>query len=76
MRIAILIADGSDGSAHLVYFKDIALANKLADSDEYCEDFGLNEGSPTIIEVKDDWEPHSWGDDNEYSFEEDEEDDE
>jgi hypothetical protein len=44
VRIYALIRDGGDGSAHLVWFRNQELAEYLKESDDYCEDFGLNEG--------------------------------
>jgi len=57
MKVAILICDGGDGSAHLEWFKDVDHACDLASDDDYCESYGINEGSPEIIEVPDGWTP-------------------
>ncbi|WXH66003.1 hypothetical protein NDAWWUGD_CDS0085 [Salmonella phage SeKF_80] len=58
MKVAIIISDGGDGSASLLWFKDLKLADELTSDDEHCEVFGLNEGGPAeIIEVPEGWEP-------------------
>ena len=63
MQVAILIQDCGDGSSCLRWFKDVDLAQSLAYSDRYCEEFGASEGC-TIIEVQDDFHPPSGFDDN------------
>lgn len=63
MKVAILIQDCGDGSSCLRWFKDIDLAEKLAYSDDYCEEFGASEGT-TVIEVQDDFYPPGGFDDN------------
>lgn len=61
MKVAILICDGGDGSACLRWFKNIPLAEGLAASEEEeQEDFYMNEGSPTIIEVNEDFIPPTY----------------
>lgn len=63
-KVAILVSDGGDGSQGLDFFNNVLLAEKVASDDKYCEVYGGNEGSPTIIEVQEDFEPpFSWSDD-------------
>lgn len=69
MKVAILIQDSGDGSSNLVWLKNIELAKTLCDSDDHCETFGCNDGSPTIIEVPYGWEP-LYGFDDEFWKEE------
>lgn len=71
-RVAILISDSGDGSACLRWFKNIEWALSLADADKYCEEFGMNEGSPEVIDVDDNWEPTFGWNDNDYSLEDEE----
>lgn len=73
MKVAILITDGGDGSASLSWFKDLELAQTVADTDDWCETFGMNEGSPTIIEVQDDFVPPGGFHDKHYNAEGEEE---
>lgn len=73
MRVAILIADGGDGSASLSWFRDIELANKVANDDDHCETFGMNEGGTTIIDVHDDFIPPGGWDDENFSLDGEEE---
>lgn len=63
MKVAILIQDSGDGSSCLRWFKDLDLAESLAYSDRYCEEFGASEGT-TVIEVGDDFIPPGGFDDN------------
>uniref|UniRef100_A0AAU8HZE2 Uncharacterized protein n=1 Tax=Klebsiella phage FKP3 TaxID=3231233 RepID=A0AAU8HZE2_9CAUD len=63
MKVAILIEDCGDGSSCLRWFKDLDLAEALAYSDDYCEEFGGSEGT-TVIEVGDDFIPPGGFDDN------------
>lgn len=63
MKVAILIQDCGDGSACLRWFKDLDLAETLAYSDFYCEEFGGSEGT-TVIEVSDDFTPPGGFDDD------------
>ena len=67
MQVAILVSDGGDGCSYLRWFKNIELAIKLANDDKYCEDFGCNEGGPTVITVGDDFSPQGGFDDNDYA---------
>lgn len=61
MKVAILICDGGDGSAVLRWFKNIELADALANSEESeYEEFYMNEGSATIIEVDEDFIPPTY----------------
>lgn len=60
MKIALVIADGGDGSASIRFFRDTLLAEKVVEDDNNCEELGMNEGSPTIIEVGEDFVP-PWG---------------
>lgn len=72
MKVAILICDGRDGvTAGLSWFKNIALAEALACSEEEDhEDFYMNDGSPTIIEVGEDFvPPYKFSDDDYKDFE-------
>lgn len=66
MEVAILIQDCGDGSACLCWFKDLGLADQLANDDNYCEEFGVNEGSATVIEVPYDWTPPCGFDDKHF----------
>lgn len=50
-RIYYLVADGGDGSASVRFFKDREKAEKLAEDEDQCETYGLNEGSPGWFEV-------------------------
>lgn len=71
MKVALLISDGGDGSASIRYFKDIKYANELADCDEYCETFGLNEGGAEIIDVQEDFYPPGGFSDYDWELEDD-----
>lgn len=63
MKVALLVADGGDGSASIRFFRDIELADRLAGGDEHCETYCWNEGYPTYIEVPDDFLPPGfWAD--------------
>lgn len=66
MKVALLIADGGDGSACIRYFKNVNLAMTLLDDDNYCETFGLNEGDCDVIEVPADFIPPGgyWADED------------
>lgn len=44
-----LIQDSGDGSSCLQWFADEAIADKLLSGDDYCETFGVNEGSPAVV---------------------------
>lgn len=57
MRVALLIRDCGDGSCTTDWFKDILLADEVANNDMFCEDYGMNEGSAEIVEIVDGWEP-------------------
>ena len=63
MKIALVIADGGDGSASIRFFKDVDLAEEVAYHDYFCEELSISEGA-TIIEVGDDFvPPYGWSDD-------------
>lgn len=66
MRIALLIADCGDGSNTIRWFKDVRLAERLCSGSDALEEFYSNEGSPTYIEVPDDWAPPFGYDDDGY----------
>lgn len=63
MKIALLTCDGGDGSQNIEFYRDPMLAQAVAEDERYCEEYYGNEGSATIIEVQDDFEPpYGWGD--------------
>lgn len=74
-KVSALIADGGDGSACIRWFESVDHAMALSSCDKYCEEFGLNEGSPEIITVPDDWKPDSGWDDKHFTIDSDNEDD-
>lgn len=64
MKIALVISDGGDGSASILFFKDIDFAEKVAYHDYFCEELGMSEGT-TVIEVADDFvPPYRWADED------------
>lgn len=65
-----LISDGGDGSAHIRWFRSIDIVNKLLNDDEYCEQYGVNDGSPETLTFPDDLDLTECGftfDDDRYS---------
>lgn len=41
-----LISDSGDGTSHVRWFRNKDIVDKLLNDDEYCEQYGVNEGSP------------------------------
>lgn len=62
MKVAILISDDGDGTASLRWFKNIELAEEIA---EEKDQFNMNEGSE-IIDVPEDFNPPGGFDDEYY----------
>lgn len=63
MKIALLTCDGGDGSQSIEFYRDTLLAQAVSEDERYCEEYYGNEGSPTIIEVQDDFKPpFRWAD--------------
>lgn len=66
MKVAILISDGGDGYASLLWFKDVKFAADIADR---YDQFNINEGVE-VVEVQEDFNPPGGFSDEEWKEDE------
>ena len=52
-QIGYVTRDNGDGSASVLFFKNVDLAQKLVDDDSYCDEFYGNDGEVRILTFPD-----------------------
>lgn len=52
-QIGYVTRDNGDGSASVLFFKNVDLAQKLVDGDAYCDEFYGNDGEVRILTFPD-----------------------